>query len=850
MPPIIASTFGIAVLLALVSLMPPLAQRTNLPLTVLLASVGILLGIASKVTVLLGHAGPVTDLLGALSALNPSANAFLYIFLPILLFETALAIEVRRFMDDLAPILLLAVIAVLVSTVVVGVVLWQLSPMSAVACFLFSAIVATTDPAAVIGIFRDIGAPRRLNMLVEGESLLNDAAAIAVFGLMLGILTGREADSMPTAVLGFFVKFLGGIVVGYLCGRLLAMLVEPLHQRPLSEITLTVAFAYLSYILADYYLHVSGVMSVVTTALVIGSVGRTRISPQAWEAMETVWNQLGFWASSLIFLLAGMLIPPIMADLQWAEVGLIAAVAAAALAARAFVLFAMVPLLTLGGLAQRVGHDYKVVILWGGLRGAVSLALALSVVENPRVPEEIQHFVAVLATGYVMFTLFVQGTTLHGLISLMRLDRLSRTDRAIRNGALALSLSRILDNIETLAQDYQIEPDVAGRTTRTYADRLKLIEQDQARETGLAGEDRVYIGLVILVSQEEELYLSHFKEGIISRPIVEVLTERIGWLIDGVKARGREGYEKEARRAIGFSRNLLWALRLQQRLGLRGQLAQRLSIRFEALLINRMVLKELVTFNSRRLAPLLGDETADQLAKLLHQRLYLVEQALAAMKLRYPDYAPVLQHQYLGRAALRMEESDYQLMHQENIISDEILKDLERDLERRRRALEHPPQLDLGLAKPDLIARVPLFAGLGEDRLSEIARLLKPRLALPDEPLLRRGDRGGAMYFIAAGTVEVYVTGMQSPIQLGPGDFFGEVSLITREPRTADVRSISYCHLLELEEPAFRHLLETDDELRRHILSTAEKRRVQRRRLLARSRHPDSGRAVGKSGQA
>lgn len=847
MPPIIASTFGIAVLLALVSLMPPLAQRTNLPVTVLLASVGILLGLAGKVAILIGHTGPIADLLGALHALNPSANAFLYIFLPILLFETALAIEVRRFMDDLAPILLLAVIAVLVSTVVVGTVLWQLSPMGAVTCFLLSAIVATTDPAAVIGIFRDIGAPRRLSMLVEGESLLNDAAAIAVFGLMLGILTGREAESLPAAVLAFFVKFLGGLVVGYLCGRGLAMLVEPLHQRPLSEITLTVAFAYLSYILADYYLHVSGVMSVVTTALVIGSVGRTRISPEAWEAMATVWNQLGFWASSLIFVLAGMLIPPIMADIQWFELALIGAVAGAALAARATVLFGLVPLLSQSGLAQRVGHDYKLVILWGGLRGAVSLALALSVVENPRVPEEVQRFVAVLATGFVMVTLFLQGTTLHGLISLLRLDRLSRADRAIRNGALALSLSRILDQLETLAQDYQIQPDVAGRTTRAYADRLKLIEQEQARDGALAPEDRVYIGLVILVNQEEELYLTHFKEGLISRPIVEVLTERIGWLIDGVKARGRTGYEQEARRALGFSRNLLWLLRLQQRLGLRGHLAQRLSVRFEALLINRMVLRELLAFNSRRLAPLLTDETAEQLAKLLHERLYMVEQALAALKLRYPTYAPLLQHQYLGRAALRMEASDFHLMHQENILSDEILKDLERDLERRRRALEHPPQLDLGLSKPDLIGRVPLFSGLPKDRLTEIAHLLKPRLALPDEPLLRRGDRGGAMYFIAAGTVEVQVPGMQTPIQLGAGDFFGEVALITREPRTADVRSLGYCQLLELEEPDFRRLLEADDELRRHILSTAETRRTQRRRLLARSR---GGEAVRPAGQA
>jgi len=211
---------------------------------------------------------------------------------------------------------------------------------------------------------------------------------------------------------------------------------------------------------------------------------------------------------------------------------------------------------------------------------------------------------------------------------------------------------------------------------------------------------------------------------------------------------------------------------------------------------------------------------------VLALRRGLVDQALAALKTRYPDYAPVVEYQYLKRAALRMEEAEYTLMHAESIISQEIYNDLKQDLDRRWRAVEQPPELDLGLHLNTLIARVPVFSGLPEDRLAVIARLLSPRLALPDEMLVRRGDRGDSMYFIASGAVEIVMPARAGPIQLGPGDFFGELALLSGRPRTADARALGYCHLLELAEPDFRRLMEQDADLRRHILSVAAKRRV------------------------
>ena len=262
--------FGMAGLLALVSLLPPLANQLNMPYTVLLAVVGTALGILIRFSGDLDGLGVLSDFLRTLGETNLSAEAFLVLFLPVLLFETAFFIDVRRLLDDIAPILMLAVVAVLISTFVVGFAVWKPSGMPLVGCLLLGAILATTDPTAVIGIFRDLGAPRRLTLLIAGESLLNDAAAIVLFTILLTMLTQDRQPALAEAVEDFLINFGGGVATGYGMGRLLCHLVTPLRNVPLSEVSLTVAFAYLTYIVADHYLGVSGVVAVVVNALVVG----------------------------------------------------------------------------------------------------------------------------------------------------------------------------------------------------------------------------------------------------------------------------------------------------------------------------------------------------------------------------------------------------------------------------------------------------------------------------------------------------------------------------------------------------------------------------------------------------
>src|SRR5205814_1037963 len=239
---------------------------------------------------------------------------------------------------------------------------------------LLGSIVSTTDPIAVVGIFRDLGAPRRLSVLVEGESLLNDAAAIALFGLLVGMLTGEHEPDLLSGLRDFAYEFVGGVVLGWAAARLAVWLIAWLRDISLAETTLTIALAYSIFILAQQSAGVSGVVAVVTGGIAVAVYGRSRLSPDNWTNLLETWQRLGFWANSLIFLIASALVPRTLLTMHWGELWLVLVLAAAALFARALVLWGMLPALSWLGLAERISHGFRLVILWGGLRGAVTRA--------------------------------------------------------------------------------------------------------------------------------------------------------------------------------------------------------------------------------------------------------------------------------------------------------------------------------------------------------------------------------------------------------------------------------------------------------------------------------------------
>jgi len=818
---------SIALVLVVVSLLVPLAERLRQPHTVLLAVVGLALGFLSAWIVSRGYSiGPLGDAFTGLNRLEGATDLYLPLFLPPLVFTAGLTIDVRRLIDEFAAVLLLAVIAVLVCIAGVAAAVRLTTGFDLVVCLFVGAIVSSTDPAAVVGIFRDVGAPKRLSILAEGEALFNDAVAIAAFSYVLDILVERSSPGLVTTMAGapgplvhFLRDFAGGIAFGYFMARLAMVVLSRLGDSEDAIASVTVSLAYASYVLADHYLQLSGVITVVAAALTVAAYGPTLLHPRQWTALRQLWGHLEFWSNCLIFILASMAAANVLLGMKWLYVWGVAGVALGAFVARIAVIFGMLPLLETVHLVERIDRRYLSVLVWGGLRGAITLVLAMVAASDLRLPAEVREFSAVLATLFVLFTLLVNATSLGLTLRILGLDKLSRVELAMRDRVLALSRAKVARHVQEIIREHNqrvegldVDPASAGEPE---------IEAPPA-ELALDLDERVSVGLLTLCARERELYFELFDHQTLSRHMVARLTARADRLIDAVRDRGGAGYRETAHGFALPGRAFRLAVWLHERLGYDKPLSGQLADRFEILMVSQEVLAELAAFNRRSVAELMGSDTAARLEEVIADRQQLVDRALKALSLQYPGYAESVKNRELERAAIRFEAQEYADRLHESAISREVYADLRSELARRRRAASRRPPLDLGGELAAMIARVPLFAALDAAAVREVGRRLHARMAMPGENIIEMGGPPDSMYFVAAGEVTVHVP--SGAVMLKEGEFFGEMGLLESKPRNADVVANGYCYLLVLSRRDFDELLEKRPQMRGEIEAVAAQR--------------------------
>ncbi|MCA1777491.1 MAG: cation:proton antiporter, partial [Loktanella sp.] len=507
----------IASLFLVIGVAEPLAARLRLPYTVILAVVGVLIAAGAVFFLRTDITDALNPVAEAILGLPIRSNVFLYVFLPTLLFQATLGMNLRRMLDDWVPILVLAVVAVVVATFSVGYALSWVSALPLAACLLIGAIVSTTDPSAVVSIFRSISAPRRLARIIEGESLLNDAAAIALFGLFMGfVMLGRPDPELNEALARFPVLIAGGAVVGWLAARLAIWIMALFNSHELAQISISVALPYLTYIGAEQSIGASGVIAVVAAGLTLNLTGPGRLPPQTWVNLRELWDVLAHWAGALIFILAALLIPRLLEQVRLEDFLLVGVVILAAMAARVIVLFGLLPLLTLVRVSPAVERPYRVAILWGGLRGAVTLALALAVTESFRVPDDIQRVVGILATGFTLFTLIVQGTTLRWVIGRLGLDQLSPIDQALSRQVVAVALQTVREDVARTTENYDLSHDIVRSEAKRFGDRLDEAVKTAEDSADILDRDRVTLGLIALAGHERDTILARVRERTIS----------------------------------------------------------------------------------------------------------------------------------------------------------------------------------------------------------------------------------------------------------------------------------------------------------------------------------------------
>ncbi|MEO7622257.1 MAG: sodium:proton antiporter [Gallionella sp.] len=328
--------------------------------------------------------------------------------LPPLIFEAAYFLHWQELRRDFWLITTLASAGVLISAAVTAAGMHYLSGWQWTGAMIFGVLIAATDPVSVIATFKEAGVKGRLRILVEAESLFNDGTAAVLFSIAVAIAAGQVVT--PEFVSMALIKTIGG---GIGCGALIAgaaLLLAGRTQDHLVEITLTTVAAYGSFLLAEHF-NLSGVLATLTTGLMMGSIGqRGAISPHGNEAVEAFWEYIAFVANSLIFLLIGIRETQQNFSAIWV---VILTAILLVLIGRAMAIYPICWLFSGSKLKVALRHQHTLV--WGGLRGALALALALGL------PDNIAHHDEIITVAFavVAFSIFAQGLTMTPMLRRM-----------------------------------------------------------------------------------------------------------------------------------------------------------------------------------------------------------------------------------------------------------------------------------------------------------------------------------------------------------------------------------------------------------------------------------------------
>ena len=809
--------------LSLIGLLVPVSERLGLPLPTVIAVIGLAIGGVSSMSDVT-FTGLALDTYDAwfLDNLAINSRSLLFVFLPPLLFEMALAVDVRRLMEDISAVMLMAVVAVVAATLMVGGALFATSSLSLIACLLLGATISTTDPAAVVTIFKKLGAPKRLLVILEGESLLNDAAAIALFTILIASLAPGVGITIGGSVLTFLYTFSLGALAGFLLAYLVALLYPWLTGSALAETSLTVAVAYAAFLLAELALGASGVVAVVIAGLTTAVVGDVRMGPRNWPLVTGVWNQIGFWANGLILLIGALIAPSFLTFLSLAGIGQLVVVVIAAFAARAIILFGLLPAISRIGLTTSINGRQKTLVWWGGVRGAVTLILTLSLSETTALAEDERAILGALGCGFVMVTLLINAASLASVTHWLGLDRLSMRDRRLRERIVEATMVEGRNHVLDLAQQRGVDADVLTGIEAAYRTRIERSQHRVAGEIPPFGE-RLRLGLTILASQEKRLIRRRFEDGIIGVTITRILRIRADRLVDATRLRGREGYEAMMTEMLAFPRWFRAVLFLQRWLRLDRPLARLVARRFDALVETESAVLELCRFNAERMAALIGEDARDNLQKLLDKRSGLIKAELEALELQYPQYAKALRSASLQRVGLRWEEARYGRLFRDGVVGEELHRSLTNDAGRLIQASRKRPHLDMGLDPRSMLKAVPLFQDLDARDQRWLSRRLRSRLVAPGEMVVTKGERGSEMYFIASGALEVRVA--PEPVKLKTGDFFGELAILgPARRRNASVAALGFCRLLVLRHRDVKKLVARNQDVAVKIENAAAAR--------------------------
>ncbi|RJQ30692.1 sodium:proton antiporter [Candidatus Parcubacteria bacterium] len=458
------------------------SKKIKVPYSVLLVFVGLLLIPAAKL-----------EIFSFISAFKLTPELLFFVFLPTLLFESAYNMSLRQMGKNIRSISALSVVTLLISTFFVG---FALNFFSRLVDFeiplevalLFGALISATDPVAVLALFKEYGAPKRLAFIFEGESIFNDGTSLAVFLVIIEIIrTGFHGfSSIGAGAFTFTTMVFGGLAMGLVMGGIFSKFLQYAKNHEQIQVTLTMVMAHLTFIITEFisdYLVIGGheikfspIIATTFAALTIGNYGRFKISPKVEEYMEKFWSYFAFVANSVVFLLMGLLFAGLPMEVQIFAPSIILLVIVVVMIGRAVSVYPVLGILNFLKKEERIPYSWQHLLVWGSLRGALAITMVFLIPADLSVSAwhysfSVRDFLMALTISCIYFTIFIKATTIKSFMSVLKLNLLTDLERAEYRDSRSFLYKAALTELSDFHSKGYITDKDYGRLKSSYEDK-------------------------------------------------------------------------------------------------------------------------------------------------------------------------------------------------------------------------------------------------------------------------------------------------------------------------------------------------------------------------------------------
>lgn len=758
---------------------------------------------------------------------NINPDLLLSVFLPALLFDSSFAMEVHQIKRCLMQMLLLAGPGVVISTFFLGTTIKFTFPYGwdYKSSLLLGGLLSATDPVAVVALLKELGASKKLSTIIEGESLMNDGTAIVMYQLFYKMVLGKSFS------FGEIIQFLsrvsvGAAFIGLAFGVASVFWLGFIFNDAVIEIALTLATSYLTFYIAQDWADVSGVLAVMTLGMFFGAVARTAFKGDSQESLHHFWEMVAYIANTLIFILSGVVIAEGILnsenhfDRHGSSWGYLVLLYVYVQLSRILVVGLLYPFLGRFG----YGFDWKesMILVWSGLRGAVALALSLSVKEasglNQHLTGELGILFVFFTGGIVFLTLIVNGSTTQFLVHLLGMDKLSAAKIRILNYTKYEMLNKSLDAFGVLGDDEELGP-ADWPTVQRYITCLSNLEAYEHPHVVHESEDhliRMSLGdmRVRLLNGVQAAYWSMLDEGRISQSTAMLLMRSVDEAMDVVSTDPLSDWKglKSNVHFPGYYKYLQMR-KLPRRLVTYftvERLESACSLCAAFLRAHRIARRQLHEFigNSEIASTVIteSNEEGEDARKFLEDVRINFPQVIRVVKTRQVTYS-ILKHlseyvQNLQKAGL-IEEKE--MVHLDDAVQSDF-----------KRLLRNPPLLKMPKVN-DVIASHPLLGALPADIREPLGSSTKELMKVRGTTLFREGSKPNGIWLISMGIVKWTSKSLHNKNSFHPtfshGNTLGLYEVLLGKPYICDMITDSLVHCFFFESDKILSLVRSDPNI-------------------------------------